>query len=172
MASVHPGCFHSYSDRLNATWVKCHLVANNPGGIYQGIVRNMKPTDVFFYIPFPKRHTHSDTLTEKLDHVWSCLHTLSKSWENFMFLTILSIRNMSQHKGQFSHLFVTNLPFIFYVGSIREESTEDLEKKLWPLTIDHSGDNEDSISFFHIFLPTVKYDHHQIYLYSKMCRLR
>ena len=25
-----------YSDRLNATWVKCHLVANNPGGIYQG----------------------------------------------------------------------------------------------------------------------------------------
>ena len=25
-----------YSDRLNAIWVKCHLVANNPGGIYQG----------------------------------------------------------------------------------------------------------------------------------------
>ena len=36
-----------------------------------------------------------------------------------------------------------------YVGSIGEESTEDMEKKkkLWPLTIDHSGDNEDSISF-------------------------
>ena len=25
-----------YSDRLNATWVKCHLVAYNPGGNYQG----------------------------------------------------------------------------------------------------------------------------------------
>ena len=25
-----------YSDRLNATWVKCHLVAFNPGGNYQG----------------------------------------------------------------------------------------------------------------------------------------
>ena len=25
-----------YSDRLNATWVKCHLVAINPGGNYQG----------------------------------------------------------------------------------------------------------------------------------------
>ena len=36
----------------------------------------------------------------------------------------------------------------FYVGSICEKSTEDMEKKLWPLTIDHSGDNEDSISFF------------------------
>ena len=24
------------SDRLNATWVKCHLVAINPGGNYQG----------------------------------------------------------------------------------------------------------------------------------------
>ena len=43
------------------------------------IVRNMKPTDVFFFnIPFPESHTDSDTLTEKLDHVWSCLHTLSK----------------------------------------------------------------------------------------------
>jgi hypothetical protein len=47
-----------------------------------------------------------------------------------MFLTILSIRNMSQHKAQFTHLFVTNLPFIFYVGSICEESTEDMEKTL------------------------------------------
>ena len=42
-----------------------------------GIVRNMKPTDVF-YIPFPERHADSDMLTEKLEHVWSCLHTLSK----------------------------------------------------------------------------------------------
>ena len=25
-----------YSDMLNATWVKCHLVAFNPGGNYQG----------------------------------------------------------------------------------------------------------------------------------------
>ena len=25
-----------YSDRLNATWVKYHLMAFNPGGIYQG----------------------------------------------------------------------------------------------------------------------------------------
>ena len=31
-----------------------------------GIVRNMKPTYVFFYIPFPERDTESHTLTEKL----------------------------------------------------------------------------------------------------------
>ena len=68
---------------------------------------------MFFYIPFPKRHTHSDTLAEKLDHVWSCPHTLSKPWENFMFSTISSIRNMSQPKAYFTHLFVTNLTFIF-----------------------------------------------------------
>ena len=37
----------------------------------------------------------------------------------------------------------------FYVGSFDEESTEDMErKKLWVLTLDHPGDNEDSISFF------------------------
>ena len=35
----------------------------------QGIFRNMKPTDVFFNIPFPEKHTDSDTLAEKLEHV-------------------------------------------------------------------------------------------------------
>ena len=101
----------------------------------------------FFYIPFPERHTDSDTLTEKLDHVWSCLHTLSKPWENFMFSTISSIRNMSQHKAQFTHLFVTNLTFIFMWVQLVKNQLK-IWKKLWPLTIDHFGDNEDSISFF------------------------
>ena len=111
-----------------------------------GIVRNIKQTDVFFNIPFPKRHTHSDTWAEKLEHVWSCFHTLSKPWENFMFLTILSIRNMSQNKGPFTHLFVTNLPFIFmWVHFVKNQLK--IWKKLVPLTIDHSGYNEDSISF-------------------------
>ena len=35
-----------------------------------GIVRNMKPTYVF-NIPFPERHTDSDTLTEKLEYVFN-----------------------------------------------------------------------------------------------------
>ena len=35
---------------------------------------------------------------------------------------------MSQHKAQFTHLFVTNLTF-FYVGSIGEKPTEDMEEK-------------------------------------------
>ena len=56
-------------------------------------------------------------------------------------------------------MFVTNLTF-FYVGSIDEESTEDIEreKKL-------TSEDED---FFYIFLPTVKYEHHQTYLHDKM----
>ena len=112
-----------------------------------GIVRNMKPTYVFFYIPFPERHTDSDTLTEKLEHVWSCLHTLSKPLGNLMFSTILSIRNMSKHKAQFTHLFGTNLTFIFMWVQLVKNQLK-IWKKLWPLTIDHSGDNEDSISFF------------------------
>ena len=34
-----------------------------------GIARNMKRAEVFFYIPFPERHTDSHTLMEKLEHV-------------------------------------------------------------------------------------------------------
>ena len=112
-----------------------------------GIVRNMKPTDVFFIFHSRKGIRTQTHWRKKLDHVWSCLHTLSNPWENFMFLTILSIRNMSQHKGQFPHLFVTNLPFIFmWVQFVKNQL--NIWKKLWPLTIDHSGDDEDSISFF------------------------
>ena len=104
---------------------------------------------MFFYIPFPERHTDSDTLTEKLDHVWSCLQTLSKPWENFICFTIFSIRNMSQHTAQFTDFFVTNLTFIcMWVQLMKNQLKIWREKKLWPLTIDHSGDNEDSISFF------------------------
>ena len=58
---------------------------------------------------------------EKLEHVWSCLHTLSKPWENFMFSTT------QQHKAQFTHLFVTNLTFIFMWFD--EESTKDIETR-------------------------------------------
>ena len=36
--------------------------------------------------------------------------------------------------------------------------------------MDHSGDYEDLISFVHIFLPTVKYDHHQTYIYAVVVR--
>ena len=89
-------------------------------------------------------------LTEKLEHVWSCLHTLSKSWENFMFSTISSIRNMSKHITYFTHLFVTNLMFIFMWVHLMKNQLK-IWKKLWALTLDHPGDKEDSISFF-IFL--------------------
>ena len=92
-----------------------------------GIIRNMKPTYVFC-IPFPKRHTHSDTLAEKLDHVWSCPHTLSKPWENFMFSTISSIRNTSQHKAQFT-VFCYQFDIYFYASPIDEGSPEDMGEK-------------------------------------------
>ena len=49
-----------------------------------------------------------------------------------MFSTILLIRNMSQHKSQFTRYFVTNLTFI-YVGLIDEGSLEDMEKKNFDL---------------------------------------
>ena len=63
---------------------------------------------------------------EKLEHVWSCLHTLSKTWVNFMLSTISSIRTMGQHKAQFTHFIVTNLTWIFMWV---QESTEDMDKK-------------------------------------------
>ena len=99
--------------------------------------------NLFFF----SRPGQSQGLLYKLDHVWSCLHTLSKPWENFMFLKILSIRNMGQHKAQFTHLFVTNLLYIFMWVQLVKIQLK-IWKKLWPLTIDHSGDNEDSIRFF------------------------
>ena len=49
-----------YSDRLNATWVKCHLVAFNPGGNYQGNYLNSSnaltgnPSKLKFKIIFQK----------------------------------------------------------------------------------------------------------------------
>ena len=58
---------------------------------------------------------------------------LIKPWENFMFSIISSIRNISQHKAQFTQLFVTNLTF-FYVGSI-DESTEDMDKNFYLLQL-------------------------------------
>ena len=38
--------------------------------------------------------------------------------------------HLSEIGAQFTHLFVTNLTFIFYVSSIDEESTEDMLKTL------------------------------------------
>ena len=105
---------------------------------------------MFFDIQFPKKHTDSDTLTEKLEHVWSCLRTLSKPWENFTFSTISSIRNMSQHKAQLTHLKKKSIGHLFLCGFNwwRINWRYGEKKKIWPLTIDHSGDNEDSLSFF------------------------
>ena len=95
----------------------------------------------FFYILFPERHRDSDMLSR------ACLHTLLKPWEYFMFSTISSIRNMSKHKAQFIYLFVSNLTFIFMWVQLMTYHLK-IRKKRWPLTIDHSGENEDSISFF------------------------
>ena len=91
--------------------------------------------------------THSDTLLEKTRPCLVMSPYLIKAMRNFMFLTMLSIRNMSQHKGQFTHLFVTNLPFIFMWVQLLKNQLK-IWKKLWPLTIDHSRDNKDYISFF------------------------
>ena len=41
-----------YSDRLNAIWVKCHLVAFNPGGIYQGNLLPLPLTAKLYGIRF------------------------------------------------------------------------------------------------------------------------
>ena len=51
-----------FSDMLNATWVKCHLVAFKPGGNYQGNLFNtMSNTLVMtrfwrYYIEFHSFH--------------------------------------------------------------------------------------------------------------------
>ena len=60
----------------------------------------------------------------------------------------------------------------FYVGSIDEESTEDMEeeKNLDLLQLLIPGIMRILLVFFlHTFLPTGKYDHHQTYLYSLGC---
>ena len=43
---IHMVAYIIYSDRLDATWVKCHLVANNPGGIYQGNLSKIIISDI------------------------------------------------------------------------------------------------------------------------------
>ena len=86
---------------------KCRIVIF-PAWVYLEIWNQ----HIFLDISFPKRYMDSDALTEKLEHAWSCLRTLSKPWENFMFSTISSIRYMSQHKAQFTDFCASNLTFI------------------------------------------------------------
>ena len=87
---------------------KCRIVFS-PAWVYLKILYQ------HIFLPFPESHTDSDMLTEKLEHVWSFLHTLSKPWESFIFLRISPIRNMSHHKAQFTEFSSTN--FTFFCGS-------------------------------------------------------
>ena len=61
----------------------------------------------------------------------------------------------------------TNLTFFIH-GSIDQGPPDNIRKNL-PLTVDRFGYIEASISFFHIFQRTVKYDDHQTFLYECGC---
>ena len=82
----------------------------------------------FFYIPFPERHTNSDTMTEK--YFWSCLHTLSKPWENFyVFNNIIYQKYEPTHSSIFRFL-VTNLTFIFIWVQLMKDHLKIWRKNL------------------------------------------
>ena len=87
-----------------------------------GIVRNIKPTYVFFYIPFPK-----DTLTEK--HVSIPYQSHKKFF--YVFNKIIYQKYEPTQSSIYSFVCY-QFAIYFYLGSIGEESTEDMEKK--PLT--------------------------------------
>ena len=122
-----------------------------------GIFRNMRPSDnLLCSIPrkaYRLRHIDGKTRTFLVMSPY-----LFKAMRNFDVFN-----NMSQHKAQFTDFFITNLTFIFMWVLMKEHLKEWREKivDLLQLIIPEMI----LFSFFHIFLPTVKYDHHQTYLY-------
>ena len=92
-----------------------------------GIVRNMKPTDVFLHSISGKAYR----LRQVEGKTRTCLFMspyLIKAMRKFYVLTIFSIRNMSQHKLNL-HIFCYQFDIYFYVGPIDEESPEDMEEE-------------------------------------------
>ena len=114
-----------------------------------GIVRNMTPTDVFLY-SIPKKAyalRHIDGKKTRPCLVMSPY--LIKAMKKFYVFNNIIYQKYEPTQRSIYSFVCYQFAIYFYVGSIHEESTKDMEeKKLWPLTMDHSGDNEDSISFF------------------------
>ena len=66
-------------------------------------------------------------LTEKLDHVWSCLHT--KAMRKVYVFNNIIYQKYEPTPRSFYSFVCYQFAIYFYVGSIGEESTEDMEKK-------------------------------------------
>ena len=103
-----------------------------------------------YYIPgkaYRLRHINGKTRT--------CLVMspyLIKAMRKFYVFNNIIYQKFEPTQSSIYSLVCYQVDVYFYMGSIDEESTEDMEEnKLWPLTIDHSEDNEDSISFFIFF---------------------
>ena len=69
-----------YSDRLNATWVKCHLVAFYPGGNYQG---NLKYNFLVSYFQEGTENRQLSQLLNWLDSVKIVTKYAAFFWQLF-----------------------------------------------------------------------------------------
>ena len=94
-----------------------------------GIVRNMKPTDVFLYsIPgkaYGLRHVDGKTRT--------CLVMspyLIKAMRKFYVFNNIIYQKYEPTQSSIYSFVCYQFDIYFYVGSIGEESTEDMEKTL------------------------------------------
>ena len=68
---------------------------------------------MFLDIPLLERHKDWNTLTQKLENVWSWLYVLSKALANFMILIISSFRNISRNKSLFFKFLENKLDIVF-----------------------------------------------------------
>ena len=94
-----------------------------------GIVRNMKPTDVFLYSIPEKAYAlrHVDRKTRP----WLVMSQyLNKAMRKFYIFNNIIYWKYDPTQRSIYSFVCYQFAIYFYVGSIREESTEDMEKIL------------------------------------------
>jgi hypothetical protein len=66
----------------------------------------------------------------------------------YVFNNIIHQKYEPTQRSIYSYVCYQFAIYFMWVQLVKNQLKIWREKKLWPLTIDHSGDNEDSISFF------------------------
>ena len=112
-----------------------------------GIVRNMKPTVVFF-IFHSQKGIRTQTHWQKNYNMFGHISIPYQSHEKILCFQQYYLSEIWANTKL--NLLICLLPIchLFLCGFNWWRINWRYVKKLWPVTIDHSGDNEDSISFF------------------------
>ena len=94
-----------------------------------GIVRNMKPTDVFLYSIPKKAYALRDVDGKTRPCLVMCPY-LMKAMRTFYFFNNIIYQKYEPTQSLIYSFVCYQFAIYFYVGSIGEESTEDMEKTL------------------------------------------